>query len=42
VYHGFNYYTEGVTGFVSVQDVVKAMIQLVNSSIKNERFILVS
>jgi len=42
VYHGFNYYTEGGTGFVSVQDVVKAMIQLVNSSIKNERFILVS
>jgi len=42
VYHGFNYYTEGVTGFVSVQDVVKAMIQLVDSTIKNERFILIS
>lgn len=42
VYHGFNYYTEGVTGFVSLQDVVKAMIHLVNSSIKNERFILIS
>lgn len=42
VHNGFDYYTEGVTGFVSVQDVVKAMIQLVNSSIKNERFILIS
>ncbi len=42
VYNGFNYYTEGVTGFVSVQDVVKPMILLMNSTIKNERFILVS
>ena len=42
VYQGFKYYTEGVTGFVSVQDVVKPMIQLMKSEIKNERFILVS
>ena len=42
VYNGFKYYTEGVTGFVSVQDVVKPMIQLMNSDVKNERFILVS
>ena len=42
VYNGFNYYTEGVTGFVSVQDVVKPMVDLMNSTIKNERFILVS
>lgn len=42
VYNGFKYYTEGITGFVSVQDVVKPMIQLMNSDIKNERFILVS
>ena len=42
VYNGFKYYTEGVTGFVSVQDVVKPMIQLMNASVKNERFILVS
>ena len=38
VYKGFNYYTEGVTGFVSVQDVVKSMILLMKSNIKNERF----
>ncbi len=39
---GFNYYTEGITGFVGVQDVVKAMILLMNSTVKNERFILVA
>lgn len=42
VYNGFNYYTEGMTGFVSVKDVVKAMISLTESDIQNERFILVS
>ena len=42
VYNGFNYYTEGITGFVSVEDVVKPMILLMNSDTKNERFILVS
>jgi nucleoside-diphosphate-sugar epimerase len=42
VYKGFPFFTEGITGFVSVQDVVKPMILLMNSTIKNERFILVS
>ena len=42
VYNGFQFYTEGVTGFISVQDVVKPMILLMNSTVKNERFILVS
>ncbi|WP_298763009.1 NAD-dependent epimerase/dehydratase family protein [uncultured Polaribacter sp.] len=42
VYNGFKYYTEGKTGFVSVKDVVKAMILLTNTTIKNERFILVA
>lgn len=42
VYNGFKYYTEGITGFVGVKDVVKAMILLTNSNIKNERFILVA
>jgi nucleoside-diphosphate-sugar epimerase len=42
VYKGLQFYTEGITGFVSVQDVVKPMILLMNSTIKNERFILVS
>ena len=42
VYNGFKYYTEGITGFVSVQDVVKPMIALMNSEVRNERFILVA
>lgn len=42
IYNGFKYYTEGRTGFVSIQDVVKPMILLMNSAVKNERFILVS
>ncbi|MCL7752344.1 NAD-dependent epimerase/dehydratase family protein [Polaribacter sp. Z022] len=42
VYNGFKYYTEGITGFVGVKDVVKAMVLLMNSDVKNERFILVS
>ncbi|MHB0755683.1 SDR family oxidoreductase [Polaribacter sp. M15] len=42
VYYGFKYYTEGVTGFVGVKDVVQSMIQLMNADVKNERFILVA
>jgi len=42
VKNGFKYYTEGVTGFVGVKDVVKTMVLLMNSDVKNERFILVS
>ncbi len=41
-YNGFKFYTEGVTGFVGVDDVVKAMIQLMQSSIKNKRYLLIS
>ena len=39
---GFRFYTEGITGFVGVTDVVKAMLLLMKSELKNERFILVS
>lgn len=42
IHKGLKYYTEGVTGFVGVNDVVKAMYLLMNSSIENERFIVVS
>ena len=42
VHKGFSYYTKGVTGFVGVKDVVSAMIQLMNSPLKNERFVLVA
>ena len=38
----FNFYTSGISGFVTVEDVVKAAIGLMQEKIKNERFILVS
>jgi len=40
VYKEFPYYSEGVTGFVDVKDVVKAMIALMHSDILAERFII--
>ncbi len=40
VYNEFPWYTEGVSGFVDVQDVVKAMILLMESEVVGERFIL--
>ncbi|HEX6913753.1 MAG TPA: NAD-dependent epimerase/dehydratase family protein [Chitinophagaceae bacterium] len=40
VYGQFPWYTEGVSGFVDVADVVKAMIHLMDSDVTGERFIL--
>ncbi|UMB59439.1 NAD-dependent epimerase/dehydratase family protein [Lutibacter sp. A80] len=42
IYTGFRFYSEGITGYVSVNDVVKAMVLLMKSGVKNERFILIS
>lgn len=42
IYKGLKFYTEGITGFVSVKDVVTIMIQLMKSNKKNERYILVA
>ena len=42
IYKGFKFYSEGITGYVSVNDVVNAMILLMKSKVENERFILVS
>lgn len=39
---GLPFYTKGVTGFVVITDVVDAMIKLMNSEIKNEKFTLVA
>jgi nucleoside-diphosphate-sugar epimerase len=39
---GLKFYSEGVTGYVAVNDVVSIMIQLMKGSLKNERYILVS
>ncbi|MCB0376826.1 MAG: NAD-dependent epimerase, partial [Sinomicrobium sp.] len=40
VKNGFPYYTEGVTGFVAVEDVTEAMIRLMQSPVSGERYIL--
>jgi nucleoside-diphosphate-sugar epimerase len=44
IWKGLNYYTKGITGFVDVRDVVKAMILLMEEAqfdqVKNQRFIL--
>ncbi len=42
VYKGFKFYTEGITGYVDVKDVVNIMIALMKSNIINERYILVA
>lgn len=40
VYESFPWYTEGINGFVDVNDVVMSMITLMNSNISGERFII--
>ncbi|MGH2643952.1 MAG: NAD-dependent epimerase/dehydratase family protein, partial [Chitinophagaceae bacterium] len=40
LYNGFSWYTKGETGFVNVKDVAKAMVELMDSNITSERFIL--
>lgn len=39
---GYKFYPPGGTGFVTVQDVVRIMVNLMNSQIQNERFITVA
>ncbi|WP_338418044.1 NAD-dependent epimerase/dehydratase family protein [Pseudotamlana carrageenivorans] len=41
-FKGIKYYTAGTIALVDVEDVVNIMITLTNSTIKNERFILVA
>lgn len=41
VYKGLKFYTEGVNGYVDVLDVCRAMIQLTESDIKNQRYVMV-
>ena len=40
VYNEFPWFTDGVTGFTDVADVVKAMMMLMDSSINAQRFII--
>lgn len=42
IYKNLKFYTEGITGFVAVNDVVKPMISLMESNIQDERYILIS
>lgn len=42
VHNHLKYYTKGSVGCVAVKDVVNAMVLLMKSDVKNERFILVS
>ncbi|WP_178990713.1 NAD-dependent epimerase/dehydratase family protein [Winogradskyella schleiferi] len=42
IYRGMPYYTNGVTGCVDIWDVVNIMQRLMDSTIKNESFVLVS
>lgn len=39
---GLSFYPTGKTGYVAVEDVVEVMVQLMSSSIENQRFILVA
>jgi len=40
VYNEFPWYADGTTGFVDVRDLVKVMMQLMNSNVSAERFII--
>ena len=42
IYSGLSYYPEGSNGFVDVRDVSKSIIELMNSNISAERYIIVS
>jgi len=42
IYKGMPYYTTGVSAYVDIWDVIEATTQLLESNIKNERFILVA
>ena len=42
MWKGTKYYTFGVNGYVDVRDAAKAMVKLMKSPIKNQRFILSS
>jgi nucleoside-diphosphate-sugar epimerase len=40
VWNGFRFYTDGVTGWVDVNDVAKAMIVCMENGLRGERFII--
>jgi len=40
IYKGLSYYTNGITSYVDIWDVVDVMTQLMDSEIRNQRYIL--
>ena len=42
IYKGMKYYTTGSLGYVDVNDVVKGMMQLMDSEIVNQRYLMVA
>ena len=42
VWKGMKFYTEGITGYVDIRDVVRAMVDLMESGHKGERFAVTS
>lgn len=40
VYNEFPWYTEGISGFVDVRDLVRAMVTIMQSQVSGERFII--
>ncbi len=42
IHKGMAYYTKGLLGYVDVNDVVNGMVKLMNSDIRNERYIMVA
>jgi dihydroflavonol-4-reductase len=40
IYKGLRFYTNGITGYVDVRDVIQSMIQLMESNCSGERFIV--
>lgn len=42
IYKGLKYFTNSISGYIDVHDTVMLMIQLMESTVKNKRFILVA
>ena len=40
IYNGLRFYTNGSTGYVDVLDVARSIIELIQSEVRNERFIV--
>ena len=41
-YNKMSFYVKGTSGYVDIKDLIQCMLQLMNSNIDNERFIVIS